>query len=395
MGWERIKNIFGGAGKSGSDTPQSPKATEKGVPSKDIDENRAPEIPWLTAADNQWGVPLLDVRPITFAMLSTSSDPKCASNAISYGSDDGTAFIGQAPMVDRSVATSIRFPIDRLLADGVLFAPSVMEHKWALFYRQGQIICVRSWLRKVAVIAELEARRGEVEITKIHGAFTEQQEDATFTTRVFDYLIRSHALNMAYPVPLPTGIEKDPNKAAMWCFSMFGKLAAVATPQEFERKYPEKPLRTHSLLHIAVARRNIPAIKSSLTAGMPVDLLAGDGLAPLHWSLVSDDLSIARFLVEQGSPIDVRSDQGATPLMNAVQRDSLAAAFFLLDHGADVNAQDRRGFTALHRAAEMGKLDMVRALLERGASPDLAADGHTARSLAEARNQKEIVALLN
>ena len=68
---------------------------------------------------------------------------------------------------------------------------------------------------------------------------------------------------------------------------------------------------------------------------------------------------------------------------------------FLLDHGADVNARDRRGFTALHRAAEMGHLDVTQLLLDRGATPNPDAKGDTPRSLAEGRNRKEIVAILN
>ena len=113
MVWERIKRAFGrgGGGGSGGKGPQTP------------------EIPWLEAADNPWGIRVLDVRPVTLNMLAGSKDEQCAVNAMSYRQDDGTSFIGQEPPVSRSAEASLRFPIDRVLADGVLFVPREMEDR--------------------------------------------------------------------------------------------------------------------------------------------------------------------------------------------------------------------------------------------------------------------------
>ena len=362
---------------------------------KEENTQQIPDISWIEATDNPWGVRVLDVRPITLNMLSNSSDPQCASNAISFGQDDGRSFIGEDPPVRSIIKASLRFPIDGTLADGVLFVPRDMEHKWALFYHRGTIICVRSWLRKVQVVAHVEQSRDHVEITNVCGKFSDEDEEPDFTIRAVDYLLRSHALEETYPVPLPTGMESDPGSAALWCMSKFGNRAWFATPHRFDRIDPDRPLCTHSLLHIAVARGEVPAIEENLAAGVPIDLLAGDGLTPLHWALASKDPTIIKFLIERGSPVDVRSAGGATPLMNAVQSASMEQVCFLLDHGADVNARDRRGFTALHRAAEMGHLHILRLLLDRGAKPNPDAEGHTPRSLAEGRNNGDIVAVLN
>ena len=75
--------------------------------------------------------------------------------------------------------------------------------------------------------------------------------------------------------------------------SAFGNLAVFATPYEFVRDDPEEPLRTNSLLHIDIARGNIAAVEAHLAAGIPIELLANNGVAPLHWSLARDDLSMA------------------------------------------------------------------------------------------------------
>jgi Ankyrin repeats (3 copies) len=364
-------------------------------PRKGGSGSQAPAIKWLEAEDNPWGVRMLDVRPVTLNTVSMSSDPQCAANAVLFAHDDGTSFIGIEPQVTRVIDANLRFPIDGLLADGVLFIPREMEHKWALFYHRGEIICVRSWLRQVRAVACAEERGDHIVITAVRGTLVAEDEDPELTTRVLDYLLRSHALDVVYPAPLPAGLEKEPGEAAMWCMSMFGDRALFATPHHVVRRDPDKPLRTHSLLHIGVAWGDVPMVEASLAAGMPIDLLAGDGLAPLHWSLACADPEMMNLLLRHGSPVDVRSSEGATPLMTAVQSASVDKVTFLIDHGADVNAHDRRGFTALHRAAGMGNLDVVRLLLHRGASPNPEAEGHTPRSLAEARSEAAVVALIS
>jgi len=116
---------------------------------------KVPEIPWLAANDNPWRVPVLDIRPVTHQMLSTSKDPQCAQNAISYGQDDGTGFAREAPESPRIVPADLRYRFDRVLAPGALFIPSVMEHKWAVFYHGDRILFIRSWLRKLVATADI------------------------------------------------------------------------------------------------------------------------------------------------------------------------------------------------------------------------------------------------
>ena len=119
-----------------------------------------PQIPWIDAGQNPWGVPVLDVRPVTLCMLSTSTNPQCAVNAISFGGEDGTCFIGVEPEPATSVPAALRYPIDRYLADGALFLPRAMEQKWAIFLHRGRVIFVRSWTRQVTAVADVEVADG-------------------------------------------------------------------------------------------------------------------------------------------------------------------------------------------------------------------------------------------
>src|SRR5205085_10906805 len=134
-------------------------------------------------------------------------------------------------------------------------------------------------------------------------AFASEDEAPEFTVRVLDFLLRSHALDIVYPAPLPYGEEQDPSRAALWCMSCFGNRAHFATPHPLAEGPPEQPLRTHSLLHFAVARGDLAQVRRLLDAGVPADLLARDGLAPLHWSLAQDDTAVLSLLLQRGSPV--------------------------------------------------------------------------------------------
>src|SRR6478609_1429151 len=204
--------------------------------------SQLPEIPWIEAAETPWGVPVLDVRAVTQHMISTSADPQCAANAISFGGDDGSAFAADEPASPRVIGALMRFRVNSPLPDGALFRPRQMEHKWAIFHHQQRILFVRSWTRKLHAIAELSSGEGYVEIRKISGVFVEEEEHPLFTTMTVDFLLRSHALGMVYPAPLPEGLEQTPLEAAMWCFQMFGNLALCATHHIIPLARPEPPL---------------------------------------------------------------------------------------------------------------------------------------------------------
>lgn len=216
---------------------------EMGATLGDLNMSGTEGIYWVEAAENPWGVRLLDVRAVTENMISTSSDPQCAANALSFGGDDGSAFVAEEPIVPRKAKAHLQYRVDGPLADGALFIPWEMEQKWAIFHRQGRILFVRSWTRKLHAVATVETHDGYVEITEIEGAFTDADEDPEFTPRVLDYLLRSHALRFVYPAPLPEGMEESPQKAALWCFHMFGNRARCATSEPVAWAMPERPLR--------------------------------------------------------------------------------------------------------------------------------------------------------
>jgi ankyrin repeat protein len=360
---------------------------------KDKPEADVPSLTWIEASQNPWRIKLLDLRPITQGMFSTSQDPQMAVNAISYGSDDGTSFIHQEPESGSEINSEISLAVDPMLVPGVLFIPQVMEHKWAIFFHQNTIIFVRSWLRKVAVTAKTSQQNGRLYIHKIKGQFSDD-DDPQFIRAIVKFLLISHAIAEIFPAPLPPNLSFDLKSAGLWAMSIYGNMAQVGTFTSNFEGSTQSPLRSQSLLHIAAARSDLDEINVQVENGIPIDILAADGLAPLHWSLAAKDLQAMQHLLKLGADPNVRSVEGATPIMNAVQSNKVHHLNLLISSGADVNAQDIRGFTSLHRAVEMGYAEIVAILLNNGADSNIEAGGHTPLSLAEMRGEKKIVSLL-
>jgi hypothetical protein len=345
--------------------------------------------------ESPWPVPVIDLRSTALGWMSFSQDPQTAANAVSFGGDDGTSFIDVPPETDRRVEVDLSYRVEGgELYDGGLFLPNAMEHKWALYFHRKNIICVRSWTRRVVAVAETRPADGLIHVVAVRGELSPDESEVS-AERLLDYLLRSHALDLPFPAPIPEGIAADPQLAAQLCFSLFGNKALFATPHPIPREVPDKPLRSYSLLHIAVARGDGPAARALVDAGLPIGLRDRDGLTPLHWAVSRPDAAAPDLVLSLGCPVDVRSDEGATALMNAAQDRRPDLVAFLLGRGADPNAADGRGFTALHRAAEMGEREIVRLLLDSGADRNVEAGGHTPRSLAAARREHDIVALLN
>jgi hypothetical protein len=265
--WKKIKSLL-----AGGPLPEAPKATPE-----TSSVSTLPEVRWLPENENRWGVPVLDVRPVTQGMLSTSRDPQCATNAISFLQDDGLGFVSATPTVSRVTETNLSFFCESGLFEGALFLPRVMEEKWAIYYHAGHILFIRSWTRALLVRAEVRMAGGGAHLGRIEGAFVDENEDPRFTTRVLEYLLRSHAMDEVYPAPLLTPPD-DLRAAALWCFGMFGRRALLASAMAIPGTTPPRPLRTDSLFHIAVARGDTDTALAQLKKGVPPGLIARDGL---------------------------------------------------------------------------------------------------------------------
>lgn len=198
--------------------------SKKDQPNEKEENKNQYQLNWLEPNKNPWKKRLLDLRPISQNMISTSRDPKMASNAISYNQEDGLIFLKQKIRSKKSIDTNLSFPIDNKLEQGVLFKPSAMENKWAIYFHDNKILFIRSWLREVLVIAETIQTDNELIVNKIHGEFTENEEKE-FTESVLSFLIHSHVFREIVPAPIPKALVENPDHAGMWAFSVYGNMA--------------------------------------------------------------------------------------------------------------------------------------------------------------------------
>ncbi|MCL9805387.1 ankyrin repeat domain-containing protein [Flavobacterium amniphilum] len=352
------------------------------------------ELPWINPEENLWGIKLVDLSPITHTMVSTSQNRQMAENSMSYGGEDGSTFYGIKPEGNKTIAANIKITTEKKLYPGALFMPNQMEHKWAIYFDGDYLIFVRSWLREVFVTAKVSQKDNELSVDTIYGEFTEE-ESPEFTQAFLRYLLISHVIGEEIPAPLPKDYEIDLGKVGYWAFSAYGNMAHYGTFDHDYAPKATKPLRSLSLLHIAVAKCDITDIENQLQQGVDINHLGADGMAPLHWAITPDTLEPMEKLLALGANPNVVNFEGATPLMNAVQSDRIDHFNLLINSKAQVNFKDHRGFTALHRASEMGRLEMVEILLQNGADKTIEAQGHTALSLARMTNEEEVISLLD
>ena len=121
------------------------------------------------------------------------------------------------------------------------------------------------------------------------------------------------------------------------------------------------------------------------------------GYTPLHLASFFGQPAAAKLLLDRGASVDALSTNAMklTALHSAAAGGNAETVDLLLERGADPNAKQHGGFTPLQSAAANGNVPMVKSLLLRGA--DAAAvsdDGRTAADLARAKDNDEVLTLL-
>lgn len=81
------------------------------------------------------------------------------------------------------------------------------------------------------------------------------------------------------------------------------------------------------------------------------DSVDEDGYTPLHRAAYSNNVDIAKILIQYGANVNAKTEFEWTPLHSAVKWSNAECAALLLQHGADVNAISQGQQTPLHVAA--------------------------------------------
>lgn len=364
-------------------------------------KDTATALPWIRYDQNPYGIALLDLRPITFQLASDIEDG-ALKHLDSYSMEDGASFSGLSPETvdgqDRFVSCDLSYKTVGKLYPGSLFVPQSPEDRWAIFFDGTYIYFVRSWSNTLVAKARVLQLDKELKITEIEGSMMDSgMETDNQTVALLNFVMLSHVLNETAPVPLLNELESEPNRAAVWAFSLFGHRAKVGVFNEDAIFTSEKSVRSTTAYHIAIANNDETSVALILDQDLvDKNLLAQDGFTPIHWALYTDHFAMMKLLVAKGVDVNGVSLLKTTPLMDAVELKSIKGVETLLSLGADVDSVDQAGFTALHRAAAMGEFEIAKMLIMQGADPfQSSLKGFTALSLAKERNHEAIITLIS
>lgn len=340
---------------------------------------------WLAVDDpgNPFGVELLDLM-VTQTLVATSEDPAIAERAVSWNAASPADLDISAVRERPATACAIHFYLDRSLPDGFLFAPASMDEKWAIAWRAGTIIAVRSWTGAVEAIGEARIERGALVVERIR--VTESSPLVTFGNppETFEWLLRSHALREKLPFPVHAAGAAMFERAPVSAFSAFGNVIFCAA-KTWQPPPPSRPLRSNGAIIRALRAGNLDEIEQLVAAGADIDAPSTHaGYTALYLAIVRGDTATVERLLALGADPNRRVDRGMFAIGIAIVHDAPPETFAALERGgADHISSNADGFTGLHAACEVGNAWAVRWLVERGHALELRTNrGHTPLQIA-------------
>jgi len=188
--------------------------------------------------DNPFGVRVLDCRPFTCGMVSTTSDASIAARYGALRASDGRDLLA-APMDDAvRLTVSLTFPHDGSALEGIVSKSDAMEVKWDIYVYESVFLFARSWTGTLVYRA-----KASVGATEFHISEIECSADAaeTAASAVY-YLIATHAMGRVFPHQIPESmVSDDPMLIATWTFSQYGRLGCYATRADITSIPMERP----------------------------------------------------------------------------------------------------------------------------------------------------------
>jgi hypothetical protein len=171
----------------------------------------------------------------------------------------------------------------------------------------------------------------------------------------------------------PSVIPQTEPQFTIWMMKNAPK--AVLNPQEWFEEELAKP-EPNWVFMISIMKELDLANRLSIPEGVKniLEKTQGkeevDSLSLLHWSIMKDNVELAKGLIEAGANLNVQEISKQTPLHWAALRGHTQIGKILIEAGAALDAQDRWKRTPLHWATITGHIEIAKAFIEAGAALD-------------------------
>jgi hypothetical protein len=107
------------------------------------DDDPFSQLNWLEPDQNPFGLRVLDCRPFSTSMISTTKDAAIAAKFTYLRTTTGEEHKGKSPDDALTVRCDLRYPLSSEPKDGPLFLAEQMEDKWDIYLHDGHLFFAR------------------------------------------------------------------------------------------------------------------------------------------------------------------------------------------------------------------------------------------------------------
>ena len=120
-----------------------------------------------------------------------------------------------------------------------------------------------------------------------------------------------------------------------------------------------------------LSKNNSPKINNKILSQKEINSKNEKGFTQIYLSILSNDISSLKELLEFGASPNIPNNIGETPLCLSVKNKNFGAFLLLLKYNADCNLSDIDGETPLHIAVQNNENKFIQTLLKNNANPNL------------------------
>jgi hypothetical protein len=183
------------------------------------------QLNWLGPDQNPFRLRVLDCRPFSTSMISTTKDPSIAARFNRLRRSTGEEHRGHHPGGPLTAPCALRYPFNGEGKDGPLFVAGQMEDKWDIYLYDGYLYFARSWTGELVFRATVEFRGREAVVTAVEASRAKVPDDPALAVRMVDFLVKTHLCRQEAPHPLPRDHSDDKQAIALYSFSEYGRWA--------------------------------------------------------------------------------------------------------------------------------------------------------------------------